>query len=77
MGVKKSIDIPGRRHPSKYLSEEETRPGQPPDGTPPHMTPREKEEWLVTHDWQRLGERVGSALLSQVSNLFCRVCLGN
>ena len=77
MGVRRSIDIPGRRHPSTYLSEEEPRPGQPTEATPSHMTPREKEEWLMTHDCQRLGVRVGSAPLSQGSNTFWRVCLGN
>ena len=60
-----------------YLSEEEPRSGHPSDGTPAHMTTREKEEWLVTQDWQRLGVCVGSAHLSQGSNTFCRVCLGN
>ena len=77
MGVRRSIDIPGRRHPSMDHSEEEPRPGQPTDCTPAHMTPREKEEWLVTQDWQCLGVRVGSDPLSQGSNPFCRVCLGN
>ena len=43
MGVRRSIDIPGRWHPSMYLSEKEPRPGQPTDGAPAHMTPREKE----------------------------------
>ena len=60
-----------------YLSEEEPSPGQATDGTPAHMTPRENEECLMTHDWQHLGVRVGSAPLSQGSNPFCSVCLGN
>ena len=77
MGVRRSIDIPGRRHPSTYKSEEEPRPGQPTDGTPAPMTPREKEDLLVTHDWQGLGIRVRSDPLCQGSNPFCRFCLGN